>query len=80
MYSDNASNFPSTSKTLKQISESTTIRDYFLDNKIVWKFITLRASWHGGVWESFIGLTKTTFKKVIGKSLISKADLRTIIP
>ena len=80
MYSDNASNFTSASKTLKQISESSIIRDYFLENNVVWKFITPRAPWHGGMWERLIGLTKTTFRKMVGKALLSKADLETIIP
>ena len=45
----------------------------------MWQFIPNRAPWYGGFWERFIGLTKTTIKKVLGKTYILLINLQTIV-
>ena len=44
-----------------------------------WRFIPKRAPWYGGFWERLIGLTKSTLKKVLGRTFISLISLQTII-
>ena len=79
MYSDNASNFMSAYKSLRDLSNSKIVSE-FLNNKLIsWKFITPRAAWHGGCWERLIGMTKDCFKKCVGKNLMHKSDLETIV-
>ena len=80
MYSDNAKNFEATANTLRRISDSKIVVNHMVDNHVDWKFITPRAAWHGAIWERLIGLTKSVFKKVIGKAMLSKADIETIVP
>ena len=45
----------------------------------MWQFIPKRAPWYGGFWERLIGLTKTTLKKVLGRTFISLINLQTIV-
>ena len=80
LYSDNATNFCSAAKTLQQISESALVSNYMLENLVEWKFITPRAPWVGGFYERLVGLTKTSFKKIIGKEIVKRADFETILP
>ena len=35
--------------------------------------------WHGGMWEKLIAVMKSSMKKVIGKSLVSRQELQTLI-
>ena len=80
MYSDNATNFVAAADFLKYISQTNLLTNFMLNNRIEWKFITPRAPWHGGMYERMIGITKNAFKKVIGKALITKIHLETIVP
>ena len=77
--SDNANTFKAASEEIRRIYESETIRQSFTDKGIEWKFIPTRAPWFGGWWERLIGLTKTSLKKVLGKSLIDLDSLHTIV-
>ena len=77
--SDNATNFVSAAETLSYIAESSVVTNFMLDNRCKWQFITPRAPWHGGMWERLIGLTKTAFKKTIGKALLNRDDLETVV-
>lgn len=77
--SDNASNFASTARFLVDIFKTNKITNFFVDHHMEWKFITPRAPWMGGVYERLIGIFKQTFKKVIGKNLLTFHELRTII-
>ena len=45
----------------------------------VGQFIPKGAPWFGGWWEQLIGLTKTTLKKVIGRSVLDYGTLQTIV-
>ncbi|XP_053380742.1 uncharacterized protein LOC128548959 [Mercenaria mercenaria] len=69
--SDNALTYISTAKLLK-----TEILGTY---GITWKFIPHNAPWYGGWWERLIGVTKTSIKKVLGKSLVSLEVLQTIV-
>ncbi|XP_053403036.1 uncharacterized protein LOC123546131 [Mercenaria mercenaria] len=69
--SDNALTYISTAKLLK-----TEILGTY---GITWKFIPQHAPWYGGWWERLIGVTKTSIKKVLGKSLVSLEVLQTIV-
>ena len=44
-----------------------------------WKFIPKAAPWYGGWWERLVGLTKTTLKKILGRSQINAEMLRTML-
>ena len=66
--------------SLQQMScESTTLKEKLAKQGVDWKFIPKRAPWYGGFWERLIGLTKTTLKKVLGRTSINLATLQTII-
>jgi len=77
--SDNASTFVASSTTLKALSRSDAIRNYMYSNCIEWKFITKRAPWVGGFYERLIGLTKSSLKKTLGKSMVTLRELRRIV-
>ena len=77
--SDNGTNFVGTATILKKIAKDNLVTNYMLDNGIEWRFITPRAASHGGFYERLIGMTKRTIQKVIGKALLSKSDLETLI-
>ena len=79
LYSDNATNMVAAAKTLDQISKTSSVRNFLTENRIEWRFITPRASWHGGMWERLIGMTKDTLKKVIGKSCLTPIELETLV-
>ena len=79
LYSDNATNMVAAAKTLEQISRTDSVRNFLTENQIEWRFITPRASWHGGMWERLIGMTKDTLKKVIGKSCLTPIELETLV-
>ena len=69
VYSDNAPTFVSAAREIPRT----------LNININWKFIPRAAPWYGGWWERLIGLTKTTLKKVLGRSQVSADVLRTVI-
>ena len=79
LLSDNAKVFVAANKTLLDISNNTKVDRYLSDYRIQWKFIPARGAWFGGMYERMIGLTKSCLKKVLGTSLISLRDLRTIL-
>jgi transposase InsO family protein len=79
MMSDNANTFISASKQLQDLFKSTTVRQELNNRGIEWKMIPKRAPWFGGMWERLIGLTKTTIKKVLGRSYVTYETLQTII-
>jgi hypothetical protein len=77
MVSDNGTTFVAAANLLQQLS--LTVHDDLLNKGTRWAFIPKRAPWFGGFWERLIGLTKTTLKKILGRSYITDGMLQTII-
>ncbi|XP_071138903.1 uncharacterized protein [Mytilus edulis] len=50
-----------------------------LNIQINWKFIPRAAPWYGGWWERLVGITKTTLKKILGRSQVNADSVRTVI-
>ncbi len=77
MVSDNGTTLVAAANHLQQLSQ--TVHDDLLNKGTRWAFIPKRAPWFGGFWERLIGLTKTTLKKILGRSYITDGMLQTII-
>ena len=77
MVSDNGTTFVAAANLLQQLSQ--TVHNDLLNKGTRWEFIPKRAPWFGGFWERLIGLTKTTLKKILGRSYITVGMLQTII-
>ena len=77
--SDNATTFVGASQHLKYLFESSTVKEALSKGGTEWKFIPKRAPWYGGWWERLIGLTKTSLRKVLGRSLVTIEILQTVI-
>ncbi|XP_071181335.1 uncharacterized protein [Mytilus edulis] len=69
VYSDNALTFVSASHDIPKE----------MNIQINWKFIPKGGPWYGGWWERLVGITKTTLKKVLGKSQVNSDILRTTL-
>lgn len=74
MVSDNATTFIASAKWLSELKVK------IQERNIEWHFIPERAPWFGGWWERLIGITKTSLKKILGKSFITQEELQTVIP
>ena len=79
MISDNGTTFQATSNTICKLFQSISIQERLTEKGTEWLFIPKRAPWYGGFWERLVGLTKTTLKKVLGRSHVSYEELQTII-
>ncbi|XP_060575018.1 uncharacterized protein LOC132732552 [Ruditapes philippinarum] len=79
MISDNATTFNAAANTIQQLMRSTAVNDALHSHGTELRFIPKRAPWFGGWWERLIGLTKSTIKKVLGRSFISYESLQTIV-
>ena len=71
MISDNASTYLSAADELRALFNSQALHDSLSKRGVEWKFIPKRAPWFGGLWERLIGLTKTTLKKILGRTYIN---------
>ena len=70
MYSDNACTFRSAAASL--LAE-------FGPVSPEWKFIAPRAAWWGGWWERLVRTVKSSLRKTLGKSVLSKVELETLL-
>ena len=70
MYSDNAQTFRSAAASL--LSELGPASPE-------WKFIAPRAAWWGGWWERLVRTVKSALKKTLGRSVLSKVELETLL-
>ncbi|XP_061171676.1 uncharacterized protein LOC133181152 [Saccostrea echinata] len=77
--SDNAPTFKSAANYLQQLFESKTIKEELANMGVNWKFFPKAAPWYGGFWERLIGITKSTLKKIIGRSYIDLETLQTVV-
>ena len=79
MLSDNASTYVAAARELEQLFISQELGEALSSRAIKWQFIPKRAPWYGGFWERLIGTTKTTIKKVLGRSFISLEALQMLV-
>ena len=79
MISDNGSTFLSSAEDLRSLIELPEVQEELSKRSLVWKFIPKRAPWYGGFWECLLGLTKSAFKKNLGRRHISLTLLETTI-
>ena len=69
IYSDNAKTFEAASSLVK----------HFGPNAPVWKFSVPLAPWYGGWWERLVRSTKSALRKSLGKALIGRSELETVL-
>ena len=74
IFSDNATNFTSTSNILKKLAQSPEVVRTLNENSIKWEFIPPNAPWQGGNWERLIGLMKKELNKLTRNGIFSKED------
>jgi hypothetical protein len=77
--SDNAAIFTASAIKLNVICKKEAVLNALSNLNVEWKFIPARAPHFGGVWERMVGLTKTTLKKILGRSLLSSVELGTVL-
>ena len=80
--SDNAQTFKRAEKDLQTLLthfDSPTIQTAFTHKRIRFLFIPARSPHWGGVYERMVGLMKSILKKVLGRSLVTLAELCTLI-
>ena len=79
MVSDNASTYQSAAEELLKLFKSQELSHSLSKQGVQWRFIPKRAPWYGGWWERLIGLTKSTLKKVLGRTHASLTTLQTLV-
>lgn len=79
MVSDNGTTFHAAANQIRKLASSEFLHNHLGKKGTEWTFIPNRAPWFGGWWERLIGLTKTTLKKVLGRTCISINELQTVI-
>jgi hypothetical protein len=83
MYSDNGTNFVGAANHLEDLyalltNSEETIKNFFRNKQVTWKFICPRAPQQGGLWEAGVKLMKTHLKAAVGKTILSFEKLQTI--
>jgi len=76
--SDNASTFTSAATELHELFASKILVTSLERQGVEWKFIPKKAPWFGDYWERLIGVTKSRFKKVLGRVYINLTTLQTM--
>ncbi|XP_052212129.1 uncharacterized protein LOC127831175 [Dreissena polymorpha] len=79
MISDNGTTFVGAANQIKNLFASERIHTELSRRGTEWRFIIKRAPWYGGWWERLIGVTKTSLKKVLGRSYVDYHTLSTVI-
>ena len=79
IYSDNAPTFHQAASYLNTLKEDPVIKDNLSINGCDWKFIPVEAPWMGGMWERCVGTIKGGLRAVIGRALLTRAELNTIL-
>ena len=79
MLSDNASTYLAAAEELQSLLSSDELAENLSRRGVDWQFIPKRAPWFGGFWERLIGLTKSSLKKVLGRTHATLESLQTII-
>jgi len=78
MLSDNASTYQAAAEELQKLLTSAALAEDLGRRGTKWHFIPKRAPWFGGFWERLIGLTKSTLKKVLGRTHATLESLQTM--
>ena len=63
----------------KTVITDTDVLTYVANTGITWKFITELASWMRGFYERLIGLVKNSFRKMLGRKLVTDIQLQTLL-
>ena len=61
------------------VASNNYLKDCFGEDCPEWKFIVPRAPWWGGWWERLIRSVKTSLRKSVGRSLLTRTELETVI-
>ena len=79
MLSDNASTYLAAANELNILFCSPSLSNALSKKGMTWQFIPKRAPWFGGFWECLIGMTKSSLKKVLGRTFATLSTLQTVI-
>lgn len=82
LVSDNARSFVKAASDIKRLFNSLRdpdVRELLAQRRVRWSFSCPRAPWHGGLFERLVGTVKVALSKTLGRSLVSYAELRTIV-
>ena len=75
MVSDNAKTFIATKTWLENLQQDEDLNNYLAAQAIKWRFNLSRAPWWGGFFERLVGIMKSCLSKVVGKALLTFAEL-----
>ena len=79
MISDNASTYLAAANGLNDLFRSPSLSNALSKKGVTWRFIPIHAPCYGGFWEHLIGLTKSSLKKVLGRTFATLSTIQTII-
>lgn len=79
LISDNGSTYLAAAEGLERLFLSADLSEALAHKGTQWQFIPKRAPWFGGFWERLIGLTKSTLRKILGRTHATMESLQTII-
>ena len=77
--SDNGKTFKSAAKIIEGTLNDPSVKRYFIDLKVEWKFNLEKAPWQGGVFEKMIKSAKRCLKRAIGKTSLTYDELLTLV-
>ena len=77
--SDNAKTFRSSSQEVRRITRAEEVWRYLANKQVTWNFIVEKAPWWGGFWERLVRSIKKPLKKILGRSILSFDELRTVL-
>ena len=75
MVSDSAKTFVAAKKWLETLQRDEEVNNYVASQSITWKFNLSRAPWWAGFFERLIGIMKSALSKVVGKAMLTFAEL-----
>ncbi|MFH4977218.1 hypothetical protein AB6A40_003927 [Gnathostoma spinigerum] len=73
MLSDNGTNFKLTASALKEV------RDYLGNQLVEWRFVTALTPPKSGLYESLLGIVKTSMRKTVGNRFLTEIQLATLV-
>ncbi|XP_076064452.1 uncharacterized protein LOC143038797 [Oratosquilla oratoria] len=76
--SDNATNFGASDRFLRELKEHPSISDFLTNHHSSWTFITPLAPWQGGMYERYVGITKSNLRKALYKCTPTYDEFRTL--